>query len=59
LNLRLRKDRVLWEPKIVEGEVVQGGWVKPISAREMDDAERRLYRRSPKLKPEGGELYEI
>jgi uncharacterized DUF497 family protein len=32
-------------------------WIKPISAREMDEAERDLYRRSPKLKPEGGELH--
>ena len=32
-------------------------WTKPISAREMDEAERKLYRRSPKLKPKGGELH--
>ena len=55
--MRLRKGRVLWEPEIVEGEVIQKGWAKPISAREMDSSERSLYRRSPKLKSKGGELY--
>lgn len=102
--MRLRKDRVLWEPDIVEkllgkhqvipeeveqaifedaphirraskdryqtlGRTEDGrylsiifvvpkpGWTKPISAREMDASERALYRRSPKLKPKGGELH--
>lgn len=36
--------------------VVEKGWIKPLTARDMDDAERKLYRRSPKQRPEEGEL---